>query len=115
MKHPAILAAASLLLSLAVPALAADSHADHQHALPMTANQAAADSLTDGTVKKVDQAAGKLTVSHGPLPNGMPAMTMSFRVKDSGWLRQVKDGDHIRFAAESLKGIMTIVQLEPVH
>jgi Cu/Ag efflux protein CusF len=66
-----------------------------------------------GTVKKVDKAAGKLTVSHEPLPNlGMPAMTMVFRVTDAKWLDQVKAGDKVRFAAQSVGGVLTIVHLE---
>ena len=72
---PALLAA--LAIFAATPALAADKHAGHSHAAP------AAATLVDGTVKKVDKAAGKLTLSHGPLPNGMPAMTMAFGVKMS--------------------------------
>jgi Cu/Ag efflux protein CusF len=71
---------------------------------------AAADTaLTDGLVKKVDKGMGKLTVAHGPLPNGMPGMTMAFRVKDATWLDKVKVGQKIRFAIDDK---MTIVRLE---
>ena len=77
---------AALAIFAATPALAADKHAGHSHAAP------AAATLVDGTVKKVDKAAGKLTLSHGPLPNGMPAMTMVFRAADAGMLDQVKVG-----------------------
>jgi len=63
-------------------------------------------------VKKVDKSAGKLTLSHGPLPNGMPAMTMVFRVKDPVWLDQVKAGDKVRFMADQINGAMTVVHLE---
>jgi len=111
-KQGLFLAVASLALPLS--ALAADNHEEHHHAMPMVANQADA-AMTDGTVKKVDKAAGKLTVSHGPLPNGMPAMTMAFSVKDPGWLERVKPGDRIRFVEENLKGAATIVHLEPVR
>jgi Cu/Ag efflux protein CusF len=68
--------------------------------------------MTDGLVKKVDKSAGKLTLSHGPLPNGMPAMTMVFRVKDAAWLDQVKAGDKVRFMADQINGAMTVVHLE---
>ena len=114
MKHPALLAAASVAFAFSFPALAADDHAGHHHAMTMATEQADT-ALTDGTVKKVDKAAGKLTVSHGPLPNGMPAMTMAFRVKEAGWLDQLKSGDHIRFVAEDAKGGMTIIRLEAMH
>lgn len=91
-------------------ALAADhdTHAGHgaMHA------QAAESALIDGLVKKVDKAGGKLTVSHDALPNGMPAMTMAFKVKDASWLDKVKSGQKIRFASENVNGAMTIVRLE---
>jgi Cu(I)/Ag(I) efflux system protein CusF len=66
-----------------------------------------------GLVKKVDKAAGKVTVSHGPLPNGMPPMTMVFRLQEAGWIDQIKEGQTIRYTAEHLNGAMTIVRFEP--
>ena len=53
-----------------------------------------------------------MTLSHGPLPNGMPAMTMMFRVKDPAWLDQLKAGDQILFAADQVNGAMTVVELK---
>ena len=69
--------------------------------------------LSDGLVKKIDQANKKVTLSHGPLPNGMPAMTMIFRVKDAAWLDQMKEGQKIRFATEEIQGELTVVRFEP--
>lgn len=93
------------------PAMAADSH--DMHAGHGTVHSDAAKSaLIDGLVKKVDKAGGKLTVSHDALPNGMPAMTMAFKVKDAAWLDKVKDGQKIRFASDNINGTMTIVRLE---
>jgi Cu(I)/Ag(I) efflux system protein CusF len=64
-------------------------------------------------VKKVDKSAAKVTLSHGPLTNlGMPAMTMAFRVKDAAWLGQMKDGDKVRFMADKVDGVFTIVHFE---
>lgn len=83
-----------------------DAHAGHG-AKPAAAVQSP---LIDGTVKKVDKAGGKLTVAHGPLPNGMPAMTMAFKVKQSAWLDQLKADQKIRFALSD--DGMTIVRLE---
>ncbi|WP_374502579.1 copper-binding protein [Zoogloea sp.] len=85
-----------------------DMHAGHG-AMHSEAAQAA---LVDGLVKKVDKAAGKITVSHDALPNGMPAMTMAFKVKDASWLDKVKDGQKIRFTSDNINGAMTIVRLE---
>lgn len=100
----------ALILTASPIALAEMDHA--MHGLDMNHAQAPAN-LADGTVKKVDQALGKLTLQHGPLENlGMPAMTMVFRVKDAAWLGQVKAGDRIRFAAEKLNGAYTVTQIE---
>ena len=93
-----------------VPGLAASDQGGHTaHGAMSEASQANA-ALTEGMVKKVDKSAGKVTVSHGPLPNGMPAMTMVFKVKDMAWLDQMKDGGRIRFAADQINGAMTIVR-----
>lgn len=71
--------------------------------------------LSEGEVRKVDQASGKLTIKHGPLENlGMPAMTMIFRVKDAAMLEQVKPGDRIKFLAEKINGAITVTTLEVV-
>ena len=100
---------AALFATLTVPAFAAKDHADHA---AMHAEHGAAATLADGLVKKVDKAAGRVTLTHGPLPNGMPAMTMAFRVKDASWLDKLKEGDKIRFAAEQINGVMTVTQIE---
>ncbi len=109
----------------AIPATAADGH-NHGATLAMSASahhsggmQLAAATTTemvDGTVKKVDKSAGKVTLSHGPLANlGMNMnMTMVFRVKDASWLEQMKEGDKIRFAADKVNGAFTVVAFEPV-
>ncbi|HRE16183.1 MAG TPA: copper-binding protein [Rhodocyclaceae bacterium] len=70
--------------------------------------------LTEAVVKKVDKQAGQVTLVHGPLPNGMPAMTMAFRLKDRAWADQIKEGTKIRFAADQIDGSMTVVRYELV-
>lgn len=78
-----------------------------------TAPAAAQAPLAEGEIRKVDRAAGKVTIKHGPLPNlGMPAMTMVFRVGDAAWLEQMKAGDRIRFVAEKVDGAFTVVRWE---
>ena len=98
-----------------MPGLAASDQGAHAGHGAMSEKSNADASLTEGMIKKVDKSAGKVTVSHGPLPNGMPAMTMVFKVKDMAWLDQMKDGGKIRFAADQINGMMTIVRfvLEP--
>ena len=96
-------------LGLAAPAIAL-AQADHAaHHGGASAPAAADTKLADGTVKKIDKSAGKLTIAHGPLEAlGMPPMTMAFGVADKAWLNKLKPGDRIRFAAE-MKGGNAIV------
>ncbi|AJW55436.1 copper-binding protein [Burkholderia pseudomallei] len=69
--------------------------------------------MSHGEVKKVDTAAGKLTIKHGPIENlGMGAMTMVFKVKDPAMLSQVKAGDTIDFVADEVDGALTVVKLQ---
>ncbi len=97
------------------PGMAASDHGSHDSHAAMQTAAPAEPQMILGEIKKVDKAAGKVTVTHGPLTNlGMPAMTMVFRVKDSTWLDQMKDGDKIRFMAEQLNGVLTLVHYEAV-
>lgn len=116
MKTPLTIVLVAFTASLSATAIAANEHENHnmgsmhtQTATPMSAT------LVDGTVKKVDKAAGKVTLAHGPLKNlGMDmGMTMAFRVKDASWLDKMKEGDKIRFGAEVINGVYTVVQFEP--
>jgi Cu(I)/Ag(I) efflux system protein CusF len=89
-----------------------DPHAGHggMHSAAPVSSEAA---MVDGVIKKIDKAAGKVTVSHGPLTNlNMPAMTMVFRVKDAAWLDQMQTGGKIRFVADTINGSLTIVRFE---
>ncbi len=103
--------ALAIAAGFSMPALAASDQGGHAGHGVMSETSNANATLTDGLVKKVDRSAGKVTVSHGPLPNGMPAMTMVYKVKDMAWLGQMKDGGKIRFAADQINGMMTIVRL----
>jgi len=104
----AMLAAALMLASGLVV------HAQPAPAAP--AAPAAADAMSTGEVKKVDQAAGKITIKHGPLKNlGMDGMTMIFRVQDPAMLDQVKAGDRIAFVAEQPKGQLTVTRLQKLN
>lgn len=101
MRHSLLLVAALAAFSTTVAA-ATSGHAGH--AMPMAdaaAGSAKAVEPTSATVKKIDPAAGKLTLQHGPLTNlGMPAMTMTFKAADPAVLGRLKVGDTIRFVAE---------------
>jgi Cu/Ag efflux protein CusF len=69
-------------------------------------------SLADGLVKKVDKTKGTVTLAHGALPNGMPPMTMAYKVKDTAWLETLQVGQKVRFATDPADGGMTVSHIE---
>ena len=99
---------------IAVPAFAANAH-DSRHDAD-AATTAVKPALSAGTVKKVDKATGKITISHGPLDNlGMPPMTMVFRAGEPSILDGVEAGDKIRFTAERVEGVFRVTKLEATN
>jgi uncharacterized cupredoxin-like copper-binding protein/Cu/Ag efflux protein CusF len=78
------------------------------------AEAAKSEALSEGVVRKIDAASGKITLKHGPLVNlAMPAMTMVFKVQPPDLLNAVKVGDTVKFRAENLKGALTVTAIEP--
>lgn len=119
MKARISIALLALSAAISAPVLAAGEHDGHgamSSDSKMQSHAPADAQMVNGTVKKIDKAAGKVTLSHGPLANlGMNmAMTMAFRVQDIAWLDQMKVGDKIRFVADSVDGALTVVKYEPV-
>lgn len=104
-------------LAAAIPVHAAGGHDAHGSAGESHHHRSAeAHPMSEGTIRKVDPAAGKLTIAHGPLVNlNMPAMTMAFRLGNAAMLDRLKVGDRIRFVAEQVDGALTISSLEPVR
>ena len=83
-------------------------------ALLMTAAAASAQSA-DGEVRKIDEAAGKITLKHGPikaLDMTDDSMTMVFRVSDPAMLKQVKVGDKVKFDADRVNGQITVTKIQ---
>jgi Cu(I)/Ag(I) efflux system protein CusF len=70
--------------------------------------------MVNGVVQKVDEAAGKITLKHGPIKDlGMTeGMTMVWVVKDPSVLRGLKGGDKVRFQAENINGQLTVTKIE---
>ncbi len=98
---------ASLFLTVPVWADSSSGHGGMNQA--GMNHDAMSNALSEGMVRKVNKAQGKLTLRHGPLANlDMPIMTMIFRVTDSTWLDQVKPGDNIRFQADKVNGKLTV-------
>jgi Cu/Ag efflux protein CusF len=70
---------------------------------------------TEGEVRNIDKAAGKITIKHGSMPKfDMPPMTMAYRVKHKAMLDHLKPGDKIRFDADGVGGEFTVLRLEKV-
>ena len=112
-----IIVTSTLLAMLGAAAPAAFAQAEHGvHHGSASAPAEAEAKLAEGTVKKIDKSAGKLTIAHGPLETlGMPPMTMAFHAAEPGLLDQVKVGDRIRFAVEKVRGALTVTAVEVVQ
>ena len=70
--------------------------------------------LVDGLVTRIDIAAGKMTIRHGPMKkfDMDGGMTMVFRVQDPAMLKAVKAGDKVKFDAERVNGAFTVTKIE---
>jgi Cu(I)/Ag(I) efflux system protein CusF len=68
----------------------------------------------DGEVKKIDQAAGKITIRHGPIKafDMENPMTMVYRVADPAMLKQVKVGEKVQFDVKHENGTFTITKIQ---
>lgn len=105
------------MLALAIalggaPALTPVGYA--QIVLAQNAPTATAAPMAEGEIRKVDKAAGKLTIKHGEIKNlDMPPMTMVFLVRDKAMLDQVKLGDKVSFSVIEEKGKMVVTEIKP--
>lgn len=82
-------------------------------ALGLGVAMASAASFTKGTVKEVDQEAGKVTIIHEELVDlGMPAMTMVFSVADEAMMDELSEGEDIEFVADRVEGKLTVVEIK---
>ncbi|MBV8509126.1 MAG: copper-binding protein [Xanthobacteraceae bacterium] len=70
--------------------------------------------LVDGQVTKVDVAAGKITIKHGPFKkfDMDDPMTMIYPVQDPAMLKTVTPGDKIKFDADSVNGQITVTKIQ---
>ena len=81
--------------------------------VPSPAPTAAAAPMSDGMVRRIDPAAGKITLKHGPIVNlDMPPMTMVFRAQPPEILDGLKAGDAVRFDAELREGVYVVTRIE---
>ena len=69
--------------------------------------------LIDGQITKLDPAANKITIRHGPIKKyDMDGMTMVFVVKDPAMLKAVKSGDKVKFELDRINGQFTVTKIE---
>jgi Cu/Ag efflux protein CusF len=123
MKHTmsGILGVTALLVTvMAGPAMAqgnmhpGSGQMDHSKMGDMKGRGPASDELVDGEVRRVDKAAGKVTLRHGELKQlDMPPMTMVFEVSDKAMLDSVKAGDKVKFKVISKDGKMIVTEIKP--
>jgi Cu/Ag efflux protein CusF len=80
----------------------------------LIAINAASAQSADGEVKKIDEAAGKITLKHGPIKSldMDEGMTMVFRAQDPAMLKQVKVGDKVKFDAARVDGKITVTKIQ---
>ena len=81
--------------------------ASNTSAMPM------AGAMADGEIKKIDIKAQTITLKHGPIKSPeMPAMTMSYPVKNPALLDKIKVGDKVKFSAEMRENALIITAIE---
>jgi Cu/Ag efflux protein CusF len=75
---------------------------------------ARAQEMVDGTVTKIDESAGKITLKHGPIKkfDMEEGMTMVFRAQDPAMLKTVKVGDKVKFEADRINGQFTVTKIQ---
>ena|SRR6218665_1051502 len=120
----ALIAGISLQLCLlpnssAQTASPADGPAHHGHAGhgDATADAESDAEWSEGEVRRVDLAAGKLTLKHGEIRSiDMPPMTMVFGLQDgavpAATLSALKPGDKLRFKAARIGGKLLVTAIE---
>ena len=68
--------------------------------------------LAAGEVKKIDMKNGKVTLQHGDIANVMPAMTMSYQVRNAQQLEGLGAGDKVRFTLKKINNDYIVTHIE---
>lgn len=70
--------------------------------------------VVEGQVTKIDAAAQKITIKHGPIKKFEmdEGMTMVFRAQDPAMLKAVKTGDKVKFETDRVNGQFTVTRIE---
>lgn len=92
--------------------LAAMSTQDWYQRIESTRKKAQDHPWVSAVVKGINAGAGELTISHGPIPHArMPAMTMTFPVRDASDLTAHEVGDHVQIQVAEDGGVIKIVHI----
>jgi Cu(I)/Ag(I) efflux system periplasmic protein CusF len=69
-----------------------------------------------GTLNSIDQVAGTVNITHGPVPSaGWPEMTMSFKLADPNAAAELKAGERVDFHFEIESGMnATVTTITPL-
>jgi Cu(I)/Ag(I) efflux system protein CusF len=114
MRTPAI-AIAILLGTTLLPAIAQTTDPGNPPSATNPSGPAGELPKAEAEVRRVDTAAGKISLKHGEIKNlDMPPMTMVFQVSDPSLLGKVKAGDKVRFTAAQVNGAYTVLSIEPM-
>jgi Cu(I)/Ag(I) efflux system protein CusF len=70
--------------------------------------------LVEGQVTKIDEAAGKITIRHGPFKkfDMEDPMTMVYPVQNPTLLKSIKPGDKVKFDADRINGRITLTTIQ---
>jgi Cu(I)/Ag(I) efflux system protein CusF len=116
MRTVAYALAISLAIGTSAVAQTAPSDDHDNHHPPPIAMADPEVPMTEGEVRKVDRAAQKVTLRHGPISKlEMPEMTMVFRVAEPKMLEGLDAKKKVRFTAERIGGQITLTSLELVE
>lgn len=76
----------------------------------------AADDLTNGVIRRIDLANGKVTIKHEEIVSlDMPGMTMVFTLQDKTQAAQLAPGAAVRFRVSMQGSTMLITHIEPAQ
>ena len=116
-----LLLAAGLTFAEGMNGLSSMSNMNNMNGMPMSGTMAP-QSATQvhhamGIVKNVDTAAGRVTITHGPINSiPWPAMTMGFPVKDKAMLDQITVGEKVDFdLMPAGKDQFMVIRINPAH
>ena len=84
---------------------------------PEPASAVVAEHMATGTLNSIDQAAGTVNITHGPVPSaGWPEMTMSFKLEDPDTAATLKPGERVDFHFKIESGMnATVTTIAPLN